>query len=188
MNPSSRKWLSAAAAAAAAAIVLLSAGIAAASQAAGTSPAAVSKCSTAQLRVWLGIPGSSASGLTAYELELSNISKHACTLFGFPGVSAIGLEGHQLGSPAVRDHSDPTRLVTLSPAATAHVFLIIFDVTRLPQSACHPANAIGLKVIPPNDRLATIVDFSFKACTVRGPRFLFVRTTVAGTGIPGFST
>jgi len=106
-----------------AAIVLPSAGMAAASQAART--AAVPQCSTSQLRVWLGIPGSSASGMTAYELELSNVSKHTCMLIGFPGVSAVGSNGHRLGSPAVRDHSDPARPVILSRGVTAHVFLRI---------------------------------------------------------------
>ncbi len=147
-------------------------------------------CATADLRIWLGIPGSSASGTTAYELELSNISHRTCTLFGFPGVSAFGLGGHELGSPAVRDHTDPTRLVTLRPLATAHVFLQIFDVTRFSVSACHPSTAIGLKVFPPNDNVAALVlllPFSFKACTTRSPKFLFVRTTAAQTGIPGFS-
>jgi hypothetical protein len=171
-----------------AAIVLPSAGMAAASQATRAAAPAVPKCSTSQLRVWLGIPGSSASGMTAYELELSNVSKHACMLIGFPGVAAVGVNGHHLGSPAVRDHSDPTRPVILAPAVTSHVFLRIFDVTRFAQSACHVAGAIGLKVVPPNDRTALVVPFTFKACVNVGPKFLFVRATVAHTGIPGFST
>lgn len=72
--------------------------------------------------------------------------------------------------------------------ATAHVFLVITDVAFFPPAACHPANAIGLKVFPPNTRTATVVSFSFRACARRGPVFLRVRTIVAGTGIPGFST
>jgi hypothetical protein len=188
MNPITWTWRRTAVAVASAAIVLLPVALAAASQAASTAASAVPKCPTTHLRVWLGIPGSSASGMTAYELELSNISTRTCTLFGFPGVSAIGLNGHQLGSSAVRDHSDLMRPVTLHPAATAHVFLRIFDVTRFPPSACRPANAVALRVFPPNDRTAAVVPFSFKACRVKGPKFLFVRTTVAHTGIPGFST
>jgi hypothetical protein len=116
------------------------------------------------------------------------VSSHTCTLFGFPGVSAVGLGGTQRGSPATRDHTDPTNLVTLSPGATAHVLLKITDVGAFPPSACEPANAIGLRVYPPNDTAATIVGFSFQACAKSGPVFLTVRTTVAGTGIPGFSS
>ena len=118
----------------------------------------------------------------------SNISGRACTLFGFPGVSAVGLGDRQLGTPAARDHADPTRLVTLGRGATAHAFLLITEPAFFPPAACHPANAIGLKVFPPNTRTATVVSFSFRACARQGPVFLRVRTTVAGTGIPGFSS
>jgi Domain of unknown function (DUF4232) len=151
------------------------------------SQAAAPRCRTSDLRVWLGIPGDSASGHTAYQLELSNISGRACTLFGFPGVSAVASGGRQLGSPAARDHGDPTRLVTLARGATAHVFLVITNVAFFPAATCHPANALGLNVFPPGSRTATIVDFGFPACAKKGPIFLTVRTTVAGTGIPAFS-
>jgi hypothetical protein len=150
--------------------------------------AAAPACTTSRLRVWLGIPGDSAAGHTAYQLEMSNISGRACRLLGFPGVSAVAAGGAQLGTPAARDHADPTRLVTLGRGATAHVFLLITDVAFFPPAACHPANAIGLKVFPPNTRTATVVFFSFRACARQGPVFLMVRTTVAGTGIPGFSS
>ena len=150
--------------------------------------AATPACATSDLRVWLGVPGQGALGTTAYQLELSDISRHTCTLFGFPGVSAVAAGGQQLGSPATRDHFDPTRLVTLRRGATAHVFLRITNVAFLPPAACHPADAIGLKVFPPGQRTATVVSFPFRACAKKGPVFLIVRTTVAGTGIPGFST
>ncbi len=151
------------------------------------SAAAAPKCATSDLTAWIGVPGDGAAGTTAYQLELSNTSHHTCTLLGFPGVSAVGLGGHQLGRAAGRDHSDPTHLVTLRRGATAHVLLLIVDVAFFSASACHPANAIGLRVFPPNDHAATVVSFPFKACKKTGPRFLTVRTTVTGTGIPGFS-
>jgi Protein of unknown function (DUF4232) len=150
--------------------------------------AAVPRCATSDLRVWLGIPGDSATGHTAYELELSNISGHACTLLGFPRVTAVAPGGGQLGSPAAHDPGDPTRLVTLAHAATAHVFLVITHVAFFPPPTCHPANALGLDVFPPGNRTAAIVPFGFQACAKKGQVFLRVRTTVAGTGIPGFST
>ena len=133
-------------------------------------------------------PGEGAAGHTAYQLELSNISSRTCALFGFPGVSAVAAGGQQLGSPAARDQADPTRLVILRRGATAHVFLVITNVAFFPPAACHPAKAIGLKVFPPGQRTATMVSFPFRACAKKGPVFLVVRTTVAGTGIPGFST
>ncbi len=190
MNPFSRTQRRVAAAAITCAAILTPAAALAAPghPAAPAVTAAAPKCATADLRVWLGIPGDSAAGQTAYQLELSNISNHTCTLFGFPGVSAVGPGGVQLGSPAVRDHADPTLLVTLGHAATAHVFLRIVDVAFFPPTTCNPANAVGLKVFPPNDSVAAMVPFAFKACKKTGDKFLFVRTTVAHTGIPGFST
>ena len=169
------------------AAALAAAALAAPGQLAAPAAAAAPRCATSDLTVWIGVPGDSAAGTTAYQLELSNTSHHTCTLLGFPGVSAVGLGGHQLGRPATRDHSDPTRLVILRRGATAHVLLLIVNVAFFPATACHPANAIGLKVFPPNDHAATVVSFPFKACKKTGPRFLTVRTTVTGTGIPGFS-
>lgn len=187
MNRTNRRRWMAAAGIACAAILAPAAALAAPALPAAPR-AAVPSCATSSLRVWLGIPGDSAAGTTAYQLELSNISGRACTLFGFPGVSAVAAGGGQLGTPAARDHADPTRLVTLGRGATAHVFLLITDVAFFSPAACHPASAIGLRVFPPNTRTATVVSFSFRACARQGPVFLRVRTTVAGTGIPGFSS
>jgi hypothetical protein len=185
MSPISLATRRTAVAIASAAIVMISAG--AAAQAVRTAAPATHKCSTSKLLVWLGFSGDEASGWTADQLELTNISQHTCTLLGFPGVSAVGPGEQQLGSPAAGDHSHPPRLVVLSPGATAHAFLLMFDVTRYPTSACRPADALGLKVDPPDNRVAAVVPFSFKACRVKGPTFLRVRTTQAHTGIPGFS-
>jgi len=151
-------------------------------------PAVTPKCATSDLRVWLGVPGDSATGHTAYQLELSNISGHACTLEGYPSVSAVRSGGGQLGSAAARDSSDPKRLVTLARGGTAHVFLLTTDVAFFSSSACHPTTAFGLKVYPPNDTSAQVVPFSLGACAMAGPVYLRVRVVVAGTGIPGFSS
>jgi hypothetical protein len=195
---SRKQWRIAAAGIACAAILTPAAALAAparpARPAAPAGPAAVAapqaaaaRCTTSDLRVWLGIPGDSATGHTAYQLELSNTSGSACTLFGFPGVSAVAPGGQQLGSPAARDPGDTTLLVTLARGATAHVFLVITNVAFFTAASCHPAAALGLKVFPPGSRTATVVPFGFEACAKKGPVFLRVRTTVAGTGIPGFS-
>ena len=188
MNLISRKRWRTAAGAAACAMVLSPAAVLAASGHAEATAAAAPACATSDLRVWLGIPGDGAAGTTAYQLELSNVSSHTCTLFGFPGVSAVALGGQQLGSPAARDSSDPELTVTLARGATAHVFLEITDVAFFPPSACQPTSAVGLKVFPPGDTTATTVPFSFQACKKTGPVFLTVRATVAGTGSPGFSS
>jgi len=109
-------------------------------------------------------------------------------IFGFPGVSAVGPGGHQYGSAAARVHADPERLVTLAYGATAHVLLQIANASNFPASACRAATAVALRVYPPNDYTSIEIPFSFDACKKAGPVFLFVRTTVSGTGIPGFSS
>jgi hypothetical protein len=176
----------------AAAVIAGSAAIAVPAVAATGSPAAPAStppaCATSQLQVWLGIPGDAAAGHVAYQLEFSNISARACSLLGFPGVSAVKAGGGQLGSAAGRDSGDPKKLVTLARGATAHAFLIATNTAFLPPSSCHPTTAIGLKVFPPNTAQAQIVDFPIGACAKAGPVFLRVRTVVAGTGIPGFSS
>lgn len=145
-------------------------------------------CSVADLTAWVGIPADGSAGTFTYQLELSNVSGHACTLRGFPGVSATGAHGSQLGSAAVRNHAHPARLVTLGRGATAHVELGIADVSNFPKSVCHPVTASGLRVFPPNDRRSESIPISFRACQKRGPKYLSVTTTIAGTGIPSFSS
>jgi Protein of unknown function (DUF4232) len=155
--------------------------------AAQSAAAAAPRCGTGSLTAWLGIPGDAFAGGVNYQLELSNTSGHACTLYGYPGVSALGSGGHQLGSAAGRDHADPTRLVTLRRGATAHVVLQVTDVGNFTPSTCGETTAVALRVYPPGATRSLGVPFTFRACSKKGPVYLHVRTTVGGTGIPGFS-
>jgi Protein of unknown function (DUF4232) len=145
------------------------------------------RCGTGALTAWLGIPGDGFAGGVNYQLELSNTSRHACSLYGYPGVSALGSGGHQLGSAAGRDHAERNRLVTLSPGATAHSVVQIADVSVFTSSTCGPATAVALRVYPPGATRSLQVPFTFRACGKKGPVYLHVRTTEGGTGIPGFS-
>jgi Protein of unknown function (DUF4232) len=157
---------------------------------AGTSTAAnttaVHRCYQTELRAWLGIPGGGAAGSTYYELELSNVSGQACTLYGYPGVSAL-TSGHQDGSAADRTASHPSTLVLLEPGATSHVILQITDVGNFSPSACNPVTADTLRVYAPGDYSALQIPFSVAACGTAGPVYLHVSATVPGTGIPGYS-
>jgi Protein of unknown function (DUF4232) len=145
---------------------------------------AVHRCYQSELRVWLGVPGGGAAGTTYYELELSNISGQACTLYGYPGVSAL-TGGQQDGSAANRSASHPKTLVLLGPGATSHVILAITDAGNF--SSCNVVTANQLRVYPPGDYSALSFPFSFPACSNAGPVYLHVSATVAGTGIPGVS-
>lgn len=145
------------------------------------------RCGTAALTAWLGIPGDGYAGGVGYQLELSNISNHTCTLYGFPGVSALAPGGHQLGRAANRGHAVPNRLVTLGRGATAHAELQITDVTAFPPSSCGKTTAVALRVYPPGATRSLEIPLTFQACGKSGPVYLHVGTTEGGTGIPGFS-
>ena len=154
-----------------------------------TAPSAPSsttaRCATSALAVWLGVgEGGATAGSTFYPLELTNVSSHACHLFGFPGVSAW--RGHQLGSPAQRNHAVPKHTVTLAPGETAHTVVQITDVGNFSASQCKPVLATGLKVIPPNERTALGVPFGFRACSKAGPIYLTVQPVQSGVGVPGY--
>jgi Protein of unknown function (DUF4232) len=150
-----------------------------AASASPTAPAAAAAgtpmCATSGLVVWLNTQGNGAAGSVYYTLELTNLSGHACTLFGYPGVSAVDLRGRQLGSAASRNRTRKPRLVRLADAASATVILQIVEVGNLPASACRPVTAAGLRVYPPNQNAATIVPFPFRACSRAGPVYLTVQ-------------
>ena len=150
-----------------------------------SAPASTARCSTSALAVWIGVgEGGATAGSTFYPLELTNVSSHACHLFGFPGVSAFA--GHQLGSPAQRNHAVPKHTVTLLPGETAHTVVQITDVSNFSRSQCAPVTAFGLKVIPPDERTSLSVPFSFRACSKAGPIYLAVQPVQPGVGVPGY--
>ena len=159
--------------------------------AARTRPAAAAilpRCGTGALTAWLGIPGDGYAGGADYQLELSNTSAHACTLYGYPGVSALAPGGHQLGRAAGRGRASASRLVTLGRGATAHVLLQITDVANFPPASCGERTAVALRVYPPGATRSLEVPFTFPACGRSGPVYLHVGTTKGGTGVPGFSS
>jgi Protein of unknown function (DUF4232) len=179
--------LAAAVAIAGSAILLPAVALAASGGTAAPQSAAHGRCLAGQLTAWLGEPGSQTAGSTYYQLEISNISGRTCTLYGFPGVSAVRSAMQQEGSPAGRVPGHAEDLLTLTPGSTVHVILQITDVYNFPPSACHPVQAFGLRVYAPGDFSWHLVGLTFAACAKAGPIFLHVSTTIAGTGIPGYS-
>jgi hypothetical protein len=162
--------LGCAAALASAAVLATTASPAAPARAAGTS-----KCAASGLVIWLNTQGSGAAGSIYYNLELTNLSGHACTLRGYPGISAVNLAGRQLGAGASRDTSQKPRMVTLARGATATVLLRIVDAGNFPASACREVTAAGLRVYPPGQRASKVVPFPFQACSRAGQGVLSVR-------------
>jgi hypothetical protein len=153
---------------------------------AATSSTRIGRCLTAQLDVWLGWPGGVALGTTYYELEISNVSRSTCTLYGYPGVSALSGTA-QLGSAAGRDSEHRDTLITLTPGSTTHAILAIAEAGNYPPSTCRPREANALRVFAPGDFGAHLVPFQFEGCARRGPVYLQVTATVPGTGIPNHS-
>ena len=81
-----------------------------------SSAATPSRCTTANLDVWLNTMGNGAAGSVYYNLNLTNLSAGTCTLYGYPGVSAVTQAGIQLGSAAGRDAAHAVTLRSRSPA------------------------------------------------------------------------
>ena len=132
-------------------------------------------CRTSGLVVWLDTQGNGAAGSIYYQLKLTNLSGHACTLFGYPGVSAVSLGGRQFGSAASRNPAHRPQRVTLANGATASATLQIVEAGNFPPARCRQVTAAGLRVYPPNQTAAKIVPFPFAACSRVGPTYLGVQ-------------
>jgi Protein of unknown function (DUF4232) len=172
---------------ASAAILLPAVALASSAGANAPAAAATGRCARADLTSWMGEPGSGAAGSSYFELEISNISRKACTLYGFPGVSALAGGVKPLGSPALRSRGHVTRTVILAPGQTGHVILQIIDVGVYSPSVCRPARADALRIYAPGDYHFMVLPFTFRACQKSGPNFLNVSPVLAGAGIPGYS-
>ena len=160
----------------AAALTPVAALAATASPAVPAAMASTPRCATAGLVVWMDTQGSGAAGSIFYTLEFTNLSGHACTLYGHPGVSAASLSGRQLGSPAAWDPPS-AHAVRLASGATAYAVLQYSDVVTSGSGPrpCDAVTAAGLRVYPPGQTAAKIVPFPLKACTRSGLVYMGVR-------------
>ncbi len=133
------------------------------------SATAAPPCATSRLVIWLDTQGSGAAGSTYYTLELTNLSRSACTLSGYPRVSAVDLRARAVGSAASRDAAHPARTVRLAPGASATAVLRIVDAANFPRHTCRPTTAAGLRVSAPHAPGSKLVPFPFHACSRAGP-------------------
>jgi uncharacterized protein DUF4232 len=159
-------------------------GTALASDTARTASVAVRACTAGDLGAWVAVTqGNGAAGSVFFPLQFTNLSRHACAMRGFPGVSAIDRHGHQLGSPASRNHVVPARTVVLAPGATAHTILRWGDAEVTTAPGCHPVfSTFELRIYPPGQRQATYAAFDLEACSHAGPIYLGVEPILAGVG------
>jgi hypothetical protein len=179
------------AAASAAGLIATSAAVAAGSSGAvltadtsRAAPAAVRACTAADLGAWVAVTQvNGAAGSSYWPLQFTNLSRHSCAMRGFPGVSAVDRNGHQLGSPAGRDHVIPSRTVVLAPGATAHTLLRYGDVTVATAPGCHPTfRTFELRIYPPGQYRATYAAFDLETCSHAGPVYLSVEAVRPGVG------
>jgi Domain of unknown function (DUF4232) len=161
-----------------AALALLAAGTTGAGASGTSAPAATSAaCRAQRIVAWLNTQGSGTAGSIYYRVELTNLSARACTLTGYPRVAALGLAGHQLGDASGRFVSR-VRTVTLAPRATGSFVLQITNVSNFSAAACRPVTAAGLRVVLPHQTFARRVPFPLRACSRRGPVYLWAQAVV----------
>jgi hypothetical protein len=145
--------------------------------------AGVAACTSGHLEVWLGDgEGGGTAGRTYYPIEFSNVGHASCTLYGYPGVSAWGLGGKQIGLPATKSGAAHST-VTITPGATAHALLAIADWGAICSKG---VSALGLKVYPPDQKLAQTFSFPLTVCASRS--VLVSGPLRAGVGIPGYTS
>jgi Protein of unknown function (DUF4232) len=157
------------------------------SNASARATASIPKCTAADLGVWVAADQTGVAAGTVYmQLEFTNLSHRACTLYGFPGVSAVALIGQQLGSPAVWDHAVPPTTIRLVPGGTAHALLEYVDVVTGNCPGAHKRMAFELRVYPPGQSRADHALWPFPTCTAKGSTvFLEVRVIASGPGVRG---
>lgn len=124
-------------------------------------PSGPAPCATASLSGSLtGANG--AAGSTYYQLVLTNTGTATCVVEGYPGVSFVyGTQGMQVGAPAARTPGTVTP-VTLAPGASAHATLQITEAANY--SHCGMTATDGLRVYPPNQQTALLIDHNDEAC------------------------
>ena len=153
------------AAAAAAVIALGGGGVAwaASSASASAAPAAIGRCTSNNLAVWVNADSADGTaGTTFYHLDFTNIGRTTCFLNGWPGVSASTAGRVQLGAAASRQNGVPAKTIDIAPGATAHSVLGYVDVQVDP--SCKPANAFFLTVFAPGAVQAKRAFFPLSVC------------------------
>jgi hypothetical protein len=170
------------------------------SQAVGTSTIS---CPTSGLQAWLGFgmadagnpdgnsDGQQASGSTYYTLEFTNISHHACSLYGYPEVSAYTdsqvTGGNTTDGTATRDTSVTPQQVMLEPGATAHSVLQVTDPGGAEPTGCVRVIAQELRITLSDQGRAAYLPVHIPVCARKGHASLSVQAIQARPGIPGYT-
>jgi hypothetical protein len=139
-------------------------------------------CKTSGLDIWAALNRGSAYAGGYYDtIYLTNMSGHACTVFGHAGVSAVGLSGKEVGSPAGWVGPAP-KLVTLAQDATAAILVQVGDPANYGSTCIQPGSghpgrvplAAGLRVYPPDQSTSRVASLPVLACYHHGPVWMHV--------------
>jgi hypothetical protein len=129
--------------------------------------------------VWAATPGNGSMGQIDYEVEVSNVGRHPCTLRGIPGLAAALGNGHLVGGRVPASGKGP--LITLEPYATAHFHLTVHDGYDL---CAHPVGT-SVVVYLPGQRQGQTVYVGAEACAGHpGGGVLSAEALKSGAGIP----
>jgi Protein of unknown function (DUF4232) len=153
-----------------------------AASAAPAAPAASTpRCTAADLSVWVNVgEANAAAGTAFYPLEFTNVSSHACHLFGYPGVSALNNNRKQLGNAAGRNPRFKPTTVVIAKGGTAHADLSWVDVGNFPPSGCKMTRATYVRVFAPNDTHSDLGFAPLLSCSVKHDTYLLVTTVRPG--------
>ena len=161
--------------------------LAAAPGTAASAASPVPRCGTAHPAlpggafVWSGNPGDGFAGGVGYEVEISNVGRHPCTLRGVPGLAVVLGNGHQLGGKVPATGKGP--LVTLQPRATAHFGLTIHDGGAI---CTHPLT-VHVVVYLPGQKQGQPAYLTGEGCKgLPGGGILSATAVSPGTGIPAY--
>ena len=128
--------------------------------------------------VWASLPGDGFAGGIGYIMEVTNESRHTCTLRGVTG-GAVESGGHLIGSkiPPV----SKGQVVTLKPGATASFSLVVHAGGAL---CAHPVSGVVVIYLP-GQRQAQMGWIGAQACPGRpGGGVLEPGPIQPGIGIP----
>lgn len=185
----SRRWIAAAVTVACAAMALPVTTALAATRAPGQATrrlSAAPRCGIAHPAlpggafVWSSSIGDGFVGGAGFEVEITNVGHHPCTLQGVPGVAAVGRNGRIVGTRVPGSPHGP--LITLQPRATAHVGLTVHEA-----GAICPAHLVSAEVVLylSGHKTGQGTFLAVRACPGKpGGGVLSVSVIKAGTGIP----
>lgn len=134
-------------------------------------------CANGQIDSWLNTVGNGTAGTVYYQLQFTNLSRHACSLRGFPGVSAVTIAGQRIGAAASRDGLEGGA-VTLAAGATAKAAFGVVFTSNYPVNACKPVTAFGLRVYAPNQTFSDVIPWPFSVCSKASTVSITIQTVV----------